>query len=338
MGDEWQSVFRSTALRVTVVYAVLAGAWIVGSDQLVGVWWSDDVVRMKQAQMAKGLVFVGLMGGVIYAMVARSAWLERKKRDLEAMLAVAEKLEVVGTFAASIVHDMGNIVAVLEGYASLMRREVDRGHPVNPDHMDGVDRSIERAMDLTRQLSAFLRNEEGQTAVIAVSEQIEQNRSLLERAVGSRVTLETQVAAAVPSIELRVGGLEQILLNLVVNARDAIGERRNGSVRLGVARVTLNRRTSLFCPQPRSGEFVRVEVEDNGGGIPREKWVRVFDPFFTTKPAGVGTGLGLASVMRLMQEHGGWVELRSAVGRGTTVSLYFPAATNLDPLPVLAGV
>ena len=319
-------MFKSPAVQVAVAYAVVATLWIVLSDELVAWLFEDDLFRLHRAQTRKGLVFVGLMTALIFGIVARAHRLQERNRQVEAMLMVSQKLEVVGTFAATIVHDMANVMTLLKMLTDLIKIEQEAGRPVDPDHVENINQAVNRAQSLMRQLSGFLRKSPDELKEIDVARTIAESENLLRQAASQKVKFELKIEAALPPILLPEGSLDQMLLNLVVNAGHAMEESPNPPrLRVAAQSVRLRRHSSIFHAEPISGQFVRIRVEDTGSGIPAKDLVRIFDPFYTTKPEGKGTGLGLASVMETMRKHEGWVEVRSVVGRFTVFDLYAPA-------------
>lgn len=320
---------ESPALQAAVAYAVVATLWIVVSDELVSWLFSEDLLRLQQAQTIKGLVFVALMTGLIYAVVSRAHVLQKRNQQVEEMLAVSRKLEVVGSFAANMAHDMANIMTLLGGMTELIKRKQVTGAPLNPSHFQGIEHAVGRAQVLLRQMSAFLHHTPEEARPVDVAQVLAEADKLLRQAASSRVEFNIQIEANLPAIRLPSGGLEQALINLVVNARHAMQDQPAPSrLSIAVARVELRRHTSIFRSSPTSGDFVRIRVEDTGHGIAPSEIVKVFEPFYTTKPRGEGTGLGLASVMETFRQHEGWVEVRSLVGRGTVFDLYAPAVSG----------
>lgn len=324
----------SPALQAAGAYAVAATLWIVVSDELVAWLFSEDLLGLQQAQTIKGLVFVALMTGLIYGVVRRAHALQQRNQQVEAMLAVSRKLEVVGSFAANMAHDMANIMTLLGGLTELIKRKQVTGAPLNLSHLQGIEQAVDRAQILLRQMSAFLHKTPEEAQPVDVAQALADADKLLRQAASSRVEFEIKIEAKLPAIRLPRGGLEQALLNLVVNARHAMQDQpAPHHLSIAVARVELRRHTSIFRPSPTSGDFVRIRVADTGRGIAPSEIVKVFEPFYTTKPQGEGTGLGLASVMETFRQHGGWVEVHSVVGSKTVFDLYAPALPPAPPAP-----
>jgi signal transduction histidine kinase len=193
-----------------------------------------------------------------------------------------------------------------------------------PRRFAAIDEAISKAGAIVQQLSHFMRHAPTQRQPQDLGAVILGVEGLLCQAVGGRVQVTFRVPKGLRRAEIDAGQIEQILLNLAVNARDAMEQSARRELVFSLAESTLLRYRSVFRPEPTSGTFLMLSVEDSGCGIPPEQQVRIFSPFFTTKPEGRGTGLGLASVLRLMQQHSGWVEVESAPGRGACFRLYFP--------------
>jgi two-component system, cell cycle sensor histidine kinase and response regulator CckA len=251
---------------------------------------------------------------------------DEARRDMEARLSHAQRLEAVGGLAGGIAHDFNNILTIVGTSAEVLRSEItDDGHtPL----IDDILSAQERGATLTRQLLAFARREVVQPRVFDLSAQVLSLRALLQRVAGERTRISCDVE---PDCRIRadVGQLEQVLVNLVTNARDAMPD--GGDCVVSVARV-----------RQRTGESgVRLTVRDTGGGMDELTRARAFEPFFTTKPRGRGTGLGLASVHGIASQNGGRAEIESVVGAGTTVVLEFPFADDaiapVTPSPIVAG-
>lgn len=323
----------SPAARIAAFYCFAAVGWIVGSDWLADHLFGGDLKRLSGMQTAKGLVFVFGMTGMLYVLVRRMHRVEQRNRQVEAMLRVSERLETVGSLAATLVHDLNNMLAVIRGFTDLAKLEHGEEGLVRPDRLADIEGAVVRANAMVAQLSMFLQRTPGEVQWLQLGEVVRQLEPLLQQAASRRVDLHLQIAPGLPCVRIDRSQFEQALLNLVVNARDAMEHLARSELRITIEACRLQRHTSRQQPTPVSGNYVRIRVADTGCGIPEEQQVRVFEPFFTTKPAGCGTGLGLPSVLRAAQQHGGWVELESAVGKGAQFDLYLPVADA--PPPVL---
>ncbi len=253
------------------------------------------------------------------------------QRQLEAELRHSQKMDGIGQLAGGIAHDFNNMLAVIRGNAELLLMEVE---PIKPEAADCINQVIaasERAATLTRQLLIFSRKQVLQSQPLALNDLVKNLIKMLKRTIREDIRLECAYADSLPSVQADPGMLEQVLLNLVVNARDAMPG--GGEIRIETEMVTLGEAAARERPEAKPGTFVCLRVSDTGTGIAPEHLPRIFDPFFTTKEPGKGTGLGLATVYGIVKQHGGWVEVSSQVGRGTTLKVCLPAL----PQPTSSG-
>lgn len=322
---------------------VLGVAWILGSDALVNALAGGDSALVQRLQTTKGLAFVVLMALALYAFASWVFAREREQaeeiRRMEEMLQVSQRLEALGTLAATVAHDFNNVIAVMRGAAELAKLEHYEPEKM-PKRFGAIEQAIGKAGAIVQQLAHFMRHAPAQRRPADLGAVILGVEGLLRQAAGGRVNVSFTVPTGLRSAEIDSGQIEQILLNLTVNARDAMEHSVRRELRFDLAERTLRRHRSVYRPEPASGDYLVLTVADTGCGIPSDHLVRIFSPFFTTKPEGRGTGLGLASVLRLMQQHQGWVEVDSAVSRGTRFRLYFPICTSpkpADATPALVG-
>lgn len=244
-------------------------------------------------------------------------------RQLANALNHAARVEAVASLTSGIAHDFSNLLTVLMGNLYLISEAV-RDRSALYERIKLTRDAAKRGVDLIRQLLAFARDEKVEGATLDVVKVIERLKPLLQRALGKRIALETRVASGAWCVDANGGLLESVLVNLVVNARDAI--EGDGRIQLAVVNTPINERQGAAWGLT-PGDYVRLTVTDNGVGIPQNLIGRVFEPFFSTKGAGKGTGLGLAMVRRFAADANGTVQLRSQVGQGTTVELLLPATT-----------
>lgn len=316
----------SPATRIALFYCVAAVTWIVGSDWIASMVVGDDRARWSGVQTFKGLLFVGLMTVALYVLVDRLHRVQKRNRQVEAMLRVSERLETVGSLAASLVHDLNNMLAVIRGFTELAKLEHGTEGNVRRERLADIEGAVVRANTMVSQLSCFLQHAPGDVSLIHPGAVLRELEPLLQQAATRRVDFSLHIEEPMPPLAVDRGRLEQALLNLVVNARDAMEGLEHRALSITASACELRKHTSPQHPRPASGRFVRIRVVDTGRGIPPEHQVRVFEPFFTTKAAGQGTGLGLPSVLSMAKHHGGWVELHSAPGRGATFDVYLPTA------------
>jgi signal transduction histidine kinase/ActR/RegA family two-component response regulator len=237
----------------------------------------------------------------------------------EAQLRQVQKMEAVGQLTGGIAHDFNNMLAVVVGGLDLARRKLHGPRREVEFHLDNAMEGATRAAGLTRRLLAFARSEPLLPEALAPSETVENMLELIDRAIGERIQVLTRVADDVWHVWADPTQFENAILNLAVNARDAMDGR--GDMHLQVDNVSLDEAEIADLP---AGDYVRIRVADTGSGIPPEHLDRVFEPFFTTKAVGKGTGLGLSQIFAFARQSGGDVAIASALGQGTTVSIYLP--------------
>jgi PAS domain S-box-containing protein len=251
----------------------------------------------------------------------REARLARER--LEHRLQQAQRLETVGQLAGGIAHDFNNLLAVILNYAYFVRERLPDDSPVRGD-VDEIRHAAKRASELTHQLLVFSRREEVRPEVLDVNGVVRDAERLLGRTLGEQIDLVTNLAPDACMVEADAAQLEQVVVNLVVNSRDAMPD--GGQIRIETQRVTLDPPVPEALARPAPGPYVLLSVTDDGHGMEPAVAARAFEPFFTTKPAGAGTGLGLATVYGTVTAGGGDAEVESVPGEGTTVRVYLPAA------------
>ncbi len=249
-----------------------------------------------------------------------------------------QKMEAVGQLAGGVAHDFNNLLTIIHGNAQLVLS--DGAHLKEEDRrcLQQITNATERAANLTRQLLAFGRNQNFQFQPVNLNQVIGNFTRMLKRVVGEQVVLECHYADNLPPVSADVGMIEQILINLIVNARDAMPA--GGSITVSTETADIDTAYVNLHPEAEPGNFVCFTVSDTGVGIYPEYLPRIFEPFFTTKEAGKGTGLGLATVYGIVKQHQGWVDVSSQLGCGTTFKIFLPAGvcdgaeTNVSPAPL----
>ena len=242
--------------------------------------------------------------------------------NLEAQFRQAQKMESIGQLAAGVAHDFNNILTVIQGYADLLNARYD-GDAELTNPLKQIANASRRASSLTRQLLMFSRKQVLQTRVLDLNAVLRNLHNMIARLLGDDITVDTQFAATLPTIEADTGMLEQIVMNLAVNSRDAMP--KGGKLIITTAAVEIDAAYVHRRPDARAGHTVCMSVTDTGTGMDRKTLERIFEPFFSTKEVGKGTGLGLATVYGIVKQHKGWIEVKSELGKGTTFEIYLPA-------------
>jgi PAS domain S-box-containing protein len=258
-----------------------------------------------------------------------------KQKMLEEHLRQTQKMEAIGQLSGGVAHDLNNLLTVIKGHTGLLRAK-DQVTPQMVEPIHQIEKAADRAANLTRHLLAFSRQQVMQPVGLNLNGMVHSLTKMLRRLLSESIEMVVECAPQPLLIRADEGMVEQVLLNLVVNARDALPG--TGSLRITTGQVDFDEPAARSKFQRLPGAFVCLAVSDTGSGIPPEIMPRIFEPFFTTKEIGKGTGLGLASAYGIMQQHGGWIEAESEVGRGTTLRVYFPRlATAVQEKSVAPG-
>lgn len=258
---------------------------------------------------ALGLAAVCVLATVVVYLRRRN----RRIDDLSAQLAQAQKLELLGLLAGAVAHDFNNVLLAIRGYGELLVQETS-GRPA--EHAREIVKAADGATALTRQLLTFGRREPVETSHVELSAAVHDTSAMFRTLLGESIAFECET---MPVAQVDAGRLQQVLLNLVVNARDAMPD--GGVLRIATRPVEVD-----------GGSYALLAVEDTGHGIQRTVRERMFEPFFTTKPAGVGTGLGLSTVDGIVRDYGGFIGVESTPGEGTTFCVYLPATAAPQPV------
>ncbi len=240
-------------------------------------------------------------------------------REREAELRQAQKMEAVGRLAGGVAHDFNNLLTAITGYSELLFSQLPEGSQLRED-VDEIRKASERAGNLTRQLLAFSRKQVLQPRVIDLGEIVANVEKMLRRLIGADIELTTHFGADPARVKADPGQIEQVIMNLAVNARDAMPEGGTLGIDVGSVEITSDDARDTLEP----GKYVLLEVYDTGEGMDEATRQRIFEPFFTTKPADKGTGLGLATVYGIVAQSGGHVEVESSPGKGTRFLIYLP--------------
>jgi nitrogen-specific signal transduction histidine kinase/CheY-like chemotaxis protein len=251
---------------------------------------------------------------------------EEERRKLESQLQMAQKMESIGTLAGGIAHDFNNILMGIQGNASLMLLKIDSSHP-NFEKAKNIERYVQNGTELTKQLLGFARRGKYNVKTTDLNDTIEKSSALFAR-TKKEIQVHTRLASDIWSVEIDRGQIDQALLNLYINAGQAMPD--GGDLYLETENVELDHNyVKPYKVEP--GKYVKITVADTGFGIDKANRKRIFEPFFTTKEMGRGTGLGLASVYGIIKNHGGYINVYSEINQGTTFTIYLPASEKTVP-------
>jgi len=255
-----------------------------------------------------------------------------ERRALEEQLRQSQKLEAIGRLAGGVAHDFNNILMSIMGAADLLVMQLAPDDPAREEATE-IKQSVERGAGLTRQLLAFSRRQATRTRLFPLGDVVRGMDTMLRRLIGPEIDFEI----VVPPEPLRVvadsGQIEQCVMNLVVNARDAMPTGGRVTVRLD--EVDLDEDGAAVFVDGRPGRYARLSVADTGTGMDQAIRAKLFEPFFTTKEQGKGTGLGLSIVYGIVKQSGGYITVTSEIGRGATFLIYLPIAAAVEPAPAV---
>jgi len=246
----------------------------------------------------------------------------RERLRLEEQLRQAQKMEAVGRLAGGVAHDFNNLLCIITGYSALVLDGLQADEPLR-EFVGEISKATDRASSLTQQLLAFSRKQMLVPRVLNLNTLLSDLDKMLRPLLGEDVDLSLSLGEGLHPIKADQNQIEQILMNLAVNARDAMP--RGGRLSIATANVALDAEALRDSSGIAPGDFVRLEVSDTGCGMDREVLGHLFEPFFTTKEQGKGTGLGLATVFGIVKQSGGHIQVKSAPGQGTTFRIYLPA-------------
>ena len=247
------------------------------------------------------------------------------RRALEDQFRQAQKMEAVGRLAGGVAHDFNNLLMVISGYAEVILAQLDLHSPLH-EKGRAIQLAADRATTLTRQLLAFSRKQLLELKVVDVNAIVQDMERLLRPLIGENVEFVTMLAPEAAHTRADAGQLEQVLMNLVVNAKDAMPDGGKLTIQTTTIVVDENHRRGQQFIRP--GNYVTLSVSDSGMGMDRETQSRIFEPFFTTKEKGKGTGLGLSTVYGIVKQSGGYVMVQSELGRGTTFHIFCPRSRS----------
>jgi signal transduction histidine kinase len=300
----------------------------------------DDEAMANQAvrKGAQDYLVKGRLDSYVLARAARYA-VERKQaeralRASEAQLRQSRKMEGIGQLAGGIAHDFNNLLTVINSYSDMLLGEVGFDNPFLRNGLDQIKEAGHRAASLTRQLLAFSRQQVLEPKILDLNESVSNMAKLLRRLISEDIALVLCPHPALGRVKVDPGQVEQIIMNLAVNARDAMPG--GGQLTIETVNVELDGVDGHQHPSVEPGSYVMLGMSDTGCGMDADTQTHIFEPFFTTKGLGKGTGLGLATVYGIVKQSGGKIDVDSALGKGTTFKIYFPrvegAAERLEPI------
>lgn len=256
-----------------------------------------------------------------------------QRRILERQLRMAQKMEAVGRLSGGIAHDFNNLLGVIIGYCEVIKRALGSSSPLH-EHAVEIEKASHRAVSLTRQLLAFSRQQVLEPTIINLNTLVSDTQKMLGRLIGEDIEVRVSLDPSLGQVKADQGQIEQVLLNLAVNARDAMPE--GGKLMLETHNAELDPVYTRHHPGSKPGSYVMLSVTDTGTGIDPEIMPQIFEPFFTTKERGKGTGLGLATVYGVVKQSGGYIAVDSEKGKGTSFQVFLPRVEASEPVPQAA--
>ncbi|MDO9462729.1 MAG: ATP-binding protein, partial [Deltaproteobacteria bacterium] len=249
--------------------------------------------------------------------------MEEEREKMQMQLLQAQKMEAIGVLAGGVAHDFNNLLTTIQGYTEVAMLKVDGTNPLYKD-LNHIHYASTRAAELTRQLLFFSRKQPPmELTPLNLNRAIKNSLEMLRRLIGEDIVIDIDLGTDLSAVRADAGSIDQVVMNLVVNARDAMPD--GGKIAIRTESVTIDKEYCMVFSYAQPGEFVCLSVADTGVGMDKETIQHAFEPFFSTKKPGKGTGLGLPVVYGIIKQHGGWINVYSEPGLGSTFNVYFPA-------------
>ena len=327
LGLAWRSHFKTPLLEpLDLLIVLMSVSGLVLARRSVDAAMARMKLQTEKAEAARERAEAA----------AREAIAERDRATkLEQALLHMQRLESIGRLAGGVAHDFNNLLTVIGASASMAERAVASGASPIPD-LQEVNLAVGRASELTKQLLAFARKQVLVKRTVDLNELVSSVERMLRRVIGDRTVLVATLTQEPLRVLADVGQLEQVIVNLVINARDAIVEA--GQIQIVTERVSVLAKEQQGIEELASGDYACLEVRDTGAGMTEDVQRRLFEPFFTTKPAGRGTGLGLATCFGIVRQHEGALRVESRPGQGTVMRVLLPLASVADTAAATSGV
>jgi len=286
--------------------------------------WVETTAKVLYINWISSFVIIGVTRDITERKAS-----EKERKNLQNQLLQAQKMEAVGTLAGGIAHDFNNSLQGILGYTQILICDKEEGHP-DLKLLRPVESTAQRASELTKQLLTFGRRVEGKLRPLSLNQEVRQLQQLLQRTIPKMIAIETHLANDLKIIQADSVQIEQLMMNLCINSRDAMPD--GGILVIECLNTTLDQKYCKRHLDTVPGEYVMLRISDTGKGMDKQTLEHVFEPFFTTKKSGKGTGLGLAMAYGIVKNHGGHITCESAPGQGTTFSIYFPAIKEPGPV------
>lgn len=275
--------------------------------------WVNLTTTLYRQKNGKPLYFVSVLQDI-----SEKVKLNQEKKLLEEAFYHSQKMEALGRLAGGVAHDFNNLLSVMRGYGELILESLDKDDPIRND-LEEIVKAAQRASSITQQLLAFSRKQHLQPKIIDVNKALKSTKSMYQRLIGEKIRLEMILSEEPVDIFIDPGNFDQVIMNLVVNARDAMSE--GGTLTIKIEKSDSN---TILDKNIKPGNYMILSVIDNGIGMDEDTLAHIFDPFFTTKEKGKGTGLGLSTVYGIVKQSSGYITVQSEVNVGTTFKIYLP--------------